>query len=132
MRHFLRDFFSPPQTRALSFFIDWIVTALSTISCTSSIKGKVWTEISLEASSLAQNTDPFVNSPLVESSSTLSSFTEQDAVIVIRSILDAIDYLHHSIVTKYAFLSLSFSSLENIFYHYNDPDSDSGIVYFGM
>ena len=63
--------------------------------------------MSLKASSLAQNTDPFVNSPLVESSSTLSSFTEQDAVIVIRSVVDAIDYLHHSIVTKYAFLSLS-------------------------
>ena len=65
----------------------------------------------------------------------MSSFTEQDAVIVIRSVVDAIDYLHHSIVIKYAFLSLSLSSssLENIFYHYNDPDSDSGgIAYFGM
>ena len=35
MRHFFGDFFSPSQTRALSFFIDWTVTALSTISYTS-------------------------------------------------------------------------------------------------
>jgi len=88
----------------------------------------------LKALSLVQNTDPFVNSPLVESSLTLSLFIEQDAIIVICSVVDAIDYLYHGIIIKYAFLSLSlsFPSLENIFYYHNDPNSDSDIVYFGM
>ena len=35
---FFREFFSPPQTRALSLFVDWPVTALSKIS--SSLQGK--------------------------------------------------------------------------------------------
>jgi len=63
----------------------------------------------LKALSLVQNTDPFVNSPLVESSLTLSLFIEQDAIIVICSVVDAIDYLYHGIIIKYAFLSLSHS-----------------------
>jgi len=72
----------------------------------------------------------------------LFSFTEHDTVTIIHSVPDAIDDLHHSIVLKYAFLSLSLShpppflhllnKPEIIFYHYSDPDSGIGIVYFGM
>ena len=51
---FFGDFFSLPQTRALSFFIDWAVTALSTISRTSSLKGKIWTEIDHPTLSVSQ------------------------------------------------------------------------------
>ena len=49
--------------------------------------------------------NPNPNVPLVESSLTLSLFTEHDAVNIMHSVLDPIDYLHHSIALKYVFLS---------------------------
>jgi len=56
-----------------------------------------------------------------------------------HSVVYTIDYFHHSIILKYAVLCLSslplphsFHLLDNIFNHYDDPNSDIGIVYFGM
>ena len=56
-----------------------------------------------------------------------------------HSVIDTIDYFHHSIILKYAVLCLSslplphsLHLLDNIFNHYDDPNSDIGIVYFGM
>jgi len=121
MRHFLGDFFSPPQTRAVLFH--WLDSdGLVNNKLYFQPKGKIWTEISLKASSLAQNTGPFVNSPLVE----LRLCPRLQSKTPSLSSAPLLMPLTTSTTAS------SSPSLENIFYHYNDPDSDSGIVYFGM